>query len=795
MLFSRRSWLPVLLWLGPVFVFAGGLKVWKLLRVDDAAHLLVLFEGLRWDIVFFLLLSLTFLVLLEEMARWRGYLLFLLAVLSQCLMLLAGTEHGFFMITGTPGDWFLLQYGMRSLADPATVQVFINQAKGPRILLLLLPPMFLFLPIWWMRRPKIAAWLHATVHKDTQHPSWFFCLSLTIGLACATLPEQQLRGDLQTLSQNLYVRIVGGMFEYLFQEEPDIDPVGSKSPLFQGERLRLFPTARTQKKNVVFVLLESQRARSLTPYRSLVPRHPYEPKLETTPFLASIAKESWLAEHLSAIVPHTSKALVPILCGIYPKINVDIDEGERNGIPSRCLPTLLKQVGYRSAFFQSATNLFENRAQMVANMGFDILRGHEDLDERGFAKTNYFGYEDRIMLQPSLRWIDQNRQRPFLMTYLLLVSHHTYTTPPRFRKKHYTNSRDPELNDYYNSLFYVDEFLRDLFDGFKKRGMLKDTVFVFVGDHGEAFGEHGRRQHDNILWEEGIRIPAWIYAPSLITRPKQIQGRRSQIDLVPTVLDLLGLEVRDGKLPGFSLAKPVEASRPIFHSCWYEHQCMALREGDYKYIYHYKHRPWEVYDISKDPLEQRNLFFQKGFDRNPLEEIEKRLLRWKAEVNRIYQKADKARIVRVVSPTMPRFQKAVGVAFGDYARIVGYSLASPTVKAGETLRITYIFEALRPIPAKWNLFFHIETTRPFHFINGDHNPAGGVLTPNRWKPGTYILDEQEIHVPADQAVGSAVNVFLGMWSEQDGRLGYRDLGRYRTDSKKRLLLVSVPVVR
>jgi hypothetical protein len=222
---------------------------------------------------------------------------------------------------------------------------------------------------------------------------------------------------------------------------------------------------------------------------------------------------------------------------------------------------------------------------------------------------------------------------------------------------------------------------------------------------------------------------------------------------------------------------------------------MALREGDRKYIYHYKHRPWEVYDLSKDPLEQKNLFFQKGFDRNHLEEIEKRLLRWKAEVNHIYSKADQARIARAVSATMPRFQKAVGVEFGDYARVVGYSLASPTIKAGETIRITYIFEALRPIPAKWNLFFHIETTRPFHFINGDHNPAGGVLTPNRWKPGTYIVDEQEIHVPADQVPGAAVQIFLGMWSERDGRLAYRKLGRYRMDSKKRLLLVSVPIVR
>ncbi|MCB9640650.1 MAG: sulfatase-like hydrolase/transferase [Myxococcales bacterium] len=795
MLFSRRTWLPVLLWLGPVLAFACGLKIWKLRKVAGSFQSLVLFEGLRWDIFFFLGFAVLFMMLLEHMSRWRFQWLLLLALSSQFLMLLAGVEHGFFMITGTSGDWFLLQYGLRSLADPATLQVFINQAKGPRILLLLLPPLFMFLPVWWMRRPKIAAWLDASPQREKQTPGWFFHVGLVVALITTMAPEHQMRGDLQTLSHNLYVRIVGGMFEYLFRQDPDIGTVGSKGMLFQGHRLRAVPTSRMKKKNVVFILLESQRARSLTPYKKLVGKHPHAPKMDTTPFLNEIAKKSFFVEHMSTVIPHTSKALVTMLCGIFPKVTVDSDEGEKNGIPTRCLPSLLKQVGYRSVFFQSATNHFEGRSQMVANMGFDMLRGHEDLSTRGFDKTNYFGYEDRILLKPSLHWIDKHRDRPFFMSYLFLVSHHTYTTPMRFRKRLYTKSRDPELNSYYNSLYYVDDFLRDLFKGFEKRGMMKDTIFVFVGDHGEAFSEHGRRQHDNIMWEEGLHIPAFIYAPSFNKGRQDIKGPRLQVDLLPSVLELLGLRLEGGTLPGKSLLQPVSPNRPTHHSCWYENQCMALREGNYKYIYHYKHRPWEIYDLVKDPLETKNLYFAKGFKRPNLDVIEKRLLRWKAEVNHVYRKADEARVAKAVSSTMPRFQKTVGVTFGDYARVVGYSLESPSASRGGTIRITYIFEALRPIPRKWNLFFHIEPTRPFHFVNGDHNPGGGVLTPDKWKPGTYIIDEQEIHVPADQWMGSRVNIYLGMWSRADGRMPYRNLGRFKIDKKGRLLLVSIPITR
>ncbi len=72
-----------------------------------------------------------------------------------------------------------------------------------------------------------------------------------------------------------------------------------------------------------------------------------------------------------------------------------------DGIPARCLPDLLRDQGYRTAFFQSATEDFERRGQVVVNRGYEAFYPVETMDKGGFEKANYFGYEDDVMLEPS----------------------------------------------------------------------------------------------------------------------------------------------------------------------------------------------------------------------------------------------------------------------------------------------------------------------------------------------------------------------------------------------------------
>ena len=73
---------------------------------------------------------------------------------------------------------------------------------------------------------------------------------------------------------------------------------------------------------------------------------------------------------------------------------------------------------------------------------------------------------------------------------------------------------DEELNRYLNTAIYQDRFVSKVFAMLDDLGLADETVVAVVGDHGEGFGEHGLRQHDNTIYDEGVQVPLIIYDPA-----------------------------------------------------------------------------------------------------------------------------------------------------------------------------------------------------------------------------------------------------------------------------------------
>jgi lipoteichoic acid synthase len=165
-------------------------------------------------------------------------------------------------------------------------------------------------------------------------------------------------------------------------------------------------------------------------------------------------------------------------------------------------------------------------------------------------------------------------------------------------------------------------------------GLYDNTIFVFFGDHGEGLGEHGRLMHGDTIWEEGLKIPLIIHAPGWLDDGERIEGLSSQIDILPTVLDLLGYGVENGQYPGYSLLRPLPADRTLMFSCISARECLASIKGDEKYIYHYGNQPQEVFNLSKDPLEERNLAVLHSDE--DLDRRRQNLLTWYSRVNAQY---------------------------------------------------------------------------------------------------------------------------------------------------------------
>src|SRR5262249_28986613 len=116
--------------------------------------------------------------------------------------------------------------------------------------------------------------------------------------------------------------------------------------------------------------------------------------------------------------------------------------------------------------------------------------------------------------------------------------HHPYRAPGRRPGSMEKSERDA----YFADLRFGDQALGELLDGFARRRRLERTLFIVVGDHGEAFAQHpGNFAHTLFLYEENVRVPFLIAAPGLVHEQRRAPQVVSLLDVTPTTLSLLGL--------------------------------------------------------------------------------------------------------------------------------------------------------------------------------------------------------------------------------------------------------------
>jgi lipoteichoic acid synthase len=622
-LLSWRDWVYVLALLAPLILYNLSLKA---LRVASFPGTLGPGETLglmRSDLLFNLGYAL-FWVGLFAFARGgvaRRIVVLAFHFSAVVVALISTGAHGFYGTTGSSLDFGTVSFFLTSPEEVWPVvgsELTLSAAAAvtAALLYMLLGP-WLLVCAFHRRLPDANRGMYAVPARRLSWPALLGTGLVVYALfSFSSVPGGLASGANESFARDAFLNVAVSEMEAL-ANTPDVDAEAVRESLPDDTSLK--PTAKTEKKNVVMIVLESTRARSVTPYN---------PEIQTTPYLDALSDESLFAEDAYAVVPHTTNALVASICGITPPDREKTDS-LGDDIPANCLPKLLEEQGYETAFIQSPTENFERRPEVAEQMGFDEFYSEEDMDAEGFQRANYFGYEDDILLEPSRKWLEENGDDPFMVTYNTITPHHQYLAPDTYGTKEF--SEDETVNDYQNSVRYMDFFVKNLIEQYKEMGLYEDTIFVIQGDHGEGFGEHGRFQHDNVVWNEGIKIPLMVLDPS---RPAgRVETPVNELDILPTVADLLGYDVAGGEYPGYSLLDPPE-DRTLYASCWYENKCLASVKGDSKYIYHYGSQSEEVYDLSEDPREQNNIV-----DKAPPAELRSRreeLLRWDAETNAAY---------------------------------------------------------------------------------------------------------------------------------------------------------------
>ena len=620
---ARQDWVYLLSLLVPLLLYNVGLKVARIATQLDVPGPFGFVDELRSEIFFnsgYVALWIgLFAIFRRGIPRKLVLVLFHLSAIV--LAILTTSAHSFYETTGSTLDYNFIVLSLSSLGE--TRAIIASETTLLQIVLLAAVLIYAILGPMLVTRLAGRNW-HLPLR--TEGRPWAaplaVCSAALVLASLSFLPSAT--GASSSFSRDSITNMIA-----LELFTPDVEIPGPKidtdlASIKPPVDTALVPTPETKKRNVVMIFMESTRAQSTTPYSK---------DLKTTPFLNKLSKKSLISERAYAVVPHTSKALTATNCGVAPPLDTENTEAEPDAVPGQCLADLLKQQGYNTAYFQSATEKFERRRMLVDNFGYENFFPVDSMNKKGFDEANYFGYEDNIMLEPSRKWLQSSSDKPFLATYLTVTPHHNYVVPDRYGKKKF--AEDEELNDYLNTLRYEDFFLKNLFDQYKEMGLYDDTIFVILGDHGEGFGEHGFRQHDNTIYNEGIRIPLIVHDPKRFQDGRRVEAPVDELDVLPTVIDLLGYRIGGGIYPGSSLLSPPE-DRHLMLSCYQEDRCLANINGDEKYIYYYGNKKDEFFDLSKDPHEENNIV-----DQQPKAKIMKlryEVLAWQAKVDATYER-------------------------------------------------------------------------------------------------------------------------------------------------------------
>ena len=148
----------------------------------------------------------------------------------------------------------------------------------------------------------------------------------------------------------------------------------------------------------------------------------------------------------------------------------------------------------------------------------------------------------------------------------------------------------------------TDRLIGEMLEKFDNASILDSTLFVFVGDHGESFGEHGLFVHNSSMYEEEVSVPLifWASSQRLATSDFMLS---QQIDIVPTIADLFDITDSELNIQGRSLLRQ-QGERSFFMSTFFSGLSSAIVEFPHKYIYEHSSNIVKKFNLEFDPQEE-----------------------------------------------------------------------------------------------------------------------------------------------------------------------------------------------
>ncbi len=326
---------------------------------------------------------------------------------------------------------------------------------------------------------------------------------------------------------------------------------------------------------------------------------------ETTPTLKRLGAQSLVFDDCTVQATWTKPSVASLMTSLYSYTHGIVHDDDT--IPSGS-STLAEQL--RTAGYVTASVLANPLAGRISGLqrGFDYVSEWQAV-KRYFSEPEDRATDSAAVNKIVFRWLEQHREEPFFLYAHATDPHAPYRPPAGFEEKFAKPAESPEFNRdfrrlkemalshggfgvsralcvhagvnperfiqravdrYDGKILHNDWSLEQLLRKLKELGILENTLIIVVSDHGEEFWEHGWTGHGQSLYQELSHGVLLMWNPKLIPVPRRVGEPVQLIDVMPTVLDLLGLKIPNAvegqSLAPFAKGQSFQRNSPVMTS-------------------------------------------------------------------------------------------------------------------------------------------------------------------------------------------------------------------------------------
>lgn len=425
---------------------------------------------------------------------------------------------------------------------------------------------------------------------------------------------------------------------------------------------------------------------------------------DTTPRLNEWAKDAVVFENAFTQSSWTLPVITSVFTSLYPYTHTIIDRKATNvldpDIPT--FPEILQNNGFKTAAFTGGLDYYPL---------FSYMRGIDDFE----INPPFTGFD--ITLPQAEDWIGKNRNNRFFLLIHGYDTHCPFTPPDELRGVFSDRANKPALSnedvcfrgfrekegDIYEVYYFKNKtenrapnaspivqfyltqenarYLEDLYDEevlavdqkvvhfleSLSNEILDKTVIIIFSDHGEMFGRNGRFGRAGsirgTLYDDVLKVPLVIKIPN--TTGKRVVELAQLIDIMPTLMDILGIDISRNRIQGQNLRGIMKGEKNVLHNkfsytgtvfgrfnnervrTFYENKTVneSIRNVEWKLIRELVfdesdnviEETYELYDIVNDP---RELIDRKNEEPIILRQLQSKLRKWRTEALAFFEETD-----------------------------------------------------------------------------------------------------------------------------------------------------------